>query len=889
VLKRPDAIALVFDDDEMSYAELNVRANRLAYYLRELGVRPDDRVAICTEHSSFEMIVAFLAVLKAGGAYVPLDPSSPKERLCYLLGDCAPVALLTQGHIGELFSELSGTIPMIEMGTESPAWKDGPDTNPDAIELTPNHLAYVIYTSGSTGQPKGVMVQHSGIVRLVNNTDYVQLASHDVVAQASNVSFDAATFEIWGALLAGARLVNIDKDALLSPTDLTKNIQKSKITTLFLTTALFNHIACDEAEAFTNLRYLLFGGERVEPQWVARVLSEAKIAHLLHVYGPTETTTFASWHEVTTIEPNNTIPIGRPIANTRIYILDAHGQPTPTGVSGELYIGGEGVARGYLNCPELTGEKFLADPFAAEPDARMYRTGDLGRWLPDGIIEFQGRNDFQVKLRGFRIELGEIESRLIEHPAVREVVVLAREDAPGEKRLVAYYTGTEDVDKVGTEQLRAHLASLLPEYMLPAAFVCLDSLPLTPNGKLDRKALPAPETGAFATRDYEAPNGAVEEALAEIWEQLLGLERVGRQDNFFELGGHSLLAVRLIERMRQRLGLEMSISDIFVHQQLFTLAGNVASMRGKDVYGSDCAVPIRLGISLRPLFLVHDGNGSVLYTWSLASRLDRDISVYALPPQPAKEEQLQSIEAMAQRMVQMIRLVQPNGPYRIGGYSFGGIVAYEISSQLLAIEQQVELLALFDSSLPSTPAIETTALEPKLQFLQILEDRYFDNEPIKMELKSIHNIAESMTFGDVINLCRSKHILPDDISHLSHNEVELFMMRTFSSRNSLFTYIPMPIDASIHLFVSIGDETSHDDHISSKSETSSQAAQVLWRALAPIGQLKTYRISGTHYSMMKSPNVDMLGSILVDVIHSFPGNASPDQANNIEERHRRMV
>jgi amino acid adenylation domain-containing protein len=467
------------------------------------------------------------------------------------------------------------------------AWKSQPEGNPEhaSTGLTSEHLAYVIYTSDSTAQPKGVMVTHRSVVRLVRNTDYVQLGSQDVMAQASNASFDAATFEIWGALMEGGRLVHVGKNELLTPVRIAQVLRQNQITTLFLTTPLFNQVARDAVEAFDHLRYLLFGGEQVEARGVRRVLQAARIQHLLHVYGPTETVTYATWHEVRTVEDGRTLPIGRPIANTRIYLLDGRGEPVPIGVAGELHIGGAGVARGYGNSPEMTAERFVPDPYAGEAGARMYRTGDLGRWHADGTIEFLGRNDNQVKIRGYCIEPGEIEARLKEHCGVQEAVVVAREDLAGDKRLVAYYTVAErekePVGKitVGAEELRGHLLAKLPEYMAPAAYVRLERMPLTANGKLDRKALPAPEGDAFVVREYEAPEGEMEMAVAQIWSEVLKVERVGRRDNFFALGGRSLLAVQVAARVRQVLDVELTIRDIFERSTLSLLAEQIINLK----------------------------------------------------------------------------------------------------------------------------------------------------------------------------------------------------------------------------------------------------------------------------------------------------------------------
>ena len=379
--------------------------------------------------------------------------------------------------------------------------------------------------------------------------------------------------EVWAPLLNGGCIVVIDQATLIDLERFKHRLKHDAVNVLWLTAALFNQYADILAETFSRLRYLIVGGDVVDPQVMARVMQRSPPQHLINGYGPTETTTFAVTHEIREVPAAlRSIPLGRPISNTRIYILDGHGEPVPIGVAGEIYIGGAGVARGYLNQPELTAERFLADPFAGEADARMYKTGDLGRYLPDGTIEFLGRNDFQVKIRGFRIELGEIEARLTQHPAVREAVVLAREDSPGDKRLVAYYTVVPDAEAADAEALRRHLSAILPEYMVPAAYVRLDALPLTANGKLDRKALPAPDGAAYAMRGYEAPVGEIEMHLARIWAEVLGLERVGRHDNFFELGGHSLLTVRVISRLRQALGVEVALAELFARPVLADFA-----------------------------------------------------------------------------------------------------------------------------------------------------------------------------------------------------------------------------------------------------------------------------------------------------------------------------
>ncbi|MGA2351079.1 MAG: amino acid adenylation domain-containing protein [Terracidiphilus sp.] len=579
-LKSPDAIAVVFEDESLSYSELNGRANQLAHYLRKLGVKPDACVAVCVERS-FEMVVALMAVLKAGGAYVPLDPAYPVERLRFMLEDCAPAALLTQSHLGGLFSGSGNGLPVIDL-TATSAWQDLPSTNPayDGFGLTPDHLAYVIYTSGSTGNPKGVLVHHRGVVnRLVWMQRAYELDASEAVLQKTPYSFDVSVWEFFWTLSVGARLVMARPEGHKNPAYLIAAMQQNKITTIhFVPTMLQVFLEDRDAFSIPSLARVVCSGEALSAQLLQRFRERFPNAALHNLYGPTEAAVDVTAWSCPADFNQSVVPIGKPIANTRIYILDSDGQPVPVGVIGELYIAGVQVARGYLNRPELTAEKFLADHFAADADARMYRTGDLGRWLADGNIEFLGRNDFQVKIRGLRIELGEIEARLMECSAIREAVVIAREDTPGDMRLVAYYTGTEEQGEFGAEQFRSHLSASLPEHMVPAAYVRLQSLPMTPSGKLNRKALPAPKAGAYSTCLYESPQGEIEIKLAALWAEVLKLERIGRHDNFFELGGHSLLAIRLIARVREAIQIELSLAAVFEYPTLHRFAEHAETL-----------------------------------------------------------------------------------------------------------------------------------------------------------------------------------------------------------------------------------------------------------------------------------------------------------------------
>ncbi|WP_049786408.1 non-ribosomal peptide synthetase [Mycetohabitans rhizoxinica] len=573
--RMPEAIALVYEDQALSYTELNARANRLAHQLIELGVVPDARVVICVQRSP-AMVVGLLAILKAGGAYVPLDPAYPGARLAHILADAAPDIVLADAAGQAALGEAALAHRTVLDPNRLPAQRE---TNPSVPALTSRHLAYVIYTSGSTGMPKGVMVEHRSIARLVINNGYLDVGAADRVALAANPAFDASTFEIWAPLLNGATAVVISRDTVLNPAAFAQTLQEQRISILWLTVGLFNQLFIELGPVFPQLKALIVGGDALDASVVAKVLKGMPPQQLINGYGPTESTTFTTTYRINAIrEGIVSIPIGRPIANTRIYLLDRYGQPVPLGAVGELYIGGAGVARGYLNRPELTAERFVHDPFASEPYARMYKTGDLARYLPDGNLEFLGRNDHQVKIRAFRIELGEIETCLAQHTLVRDAVVLATGEGQ-DKRLVAYVVADPDDALAGT--LRTHVAAALPEYMVPSAFVRLDALPLTPNGKLDRRALPAPSADAFAHQAYEAPQGELEITLAQIWSELLGVEPVGRHDNFFALGGHSLLAVRLMNRVAA-LGIALPLATLFAAPTLAGLAAVLEAQRASD-------------------------------------------------------------------------------------------------------------------------------------------------------------------------------------------------------------------------------------------------------------------------------------------------------------------
>ena len=555
----PSAIAVTFGTTRLSYDELNRRSNYLAHRLRKLDVKQDVPVGVWMERSP-EMVIALLAILKAGGAYVPLDPSYPAERLALMIDDTQMPVILTQERVANGGAPGLHGAQLMCVGADNVPERD--DTNLES-NVHAENLAYVMYTSGSTGTPKGVAVPHRAVVRLVKETNYASFSPNETFLQLAPISFDASTFEIWGPLLNGGTLA-VMPPASPSLEEIGNAIHEYGVTTLWLTAGLFNAMVDERLHDLRPLRQLLAGGDVLSVPHVGKALRELKNTRLINGYGPTESTTFACCHTIAPDSPlERTIPIGKPIANTTAYILDASLQLVPVGVSGELFIGGDGLARGYWRREELTTEKFIADPFRSEPGARLYKTGDLARWRSNGVIEFLGRTDNQIKLRGYRIEPGEIEAALKRQPDVLDSVAIVREDTPGDKRLVAYIVRKQDTP-IEFEQsaLIVALKKSLPEYLVPSAIVALPALPRTPNGKLDRNALPAP-CSKKSTDGFVAPRTPLEGKVAVIWASALGVERVSMTDNFFELGGHSLLGLRLVNHLREALGEHLALAIVF--------------------------------------------------------------------------------------------------------------------------------------------------------------------------------------------------------------------------------------------------------------------------------------------------------------------------------------
>lgn len=627
VQRTPEATAIIWEGEEISYRVLNTRANRLAQRLRRLGVRPDVLVGLCVLRS-IEMAVGLLGILKAGGAYVPLDPAYPEDRLTFMVQDAAIKVLLTQKHVRlpayegpvlYLDADLDAELSEPESAAEGPA------------KVSAANLAYVMYTSGSTGRPKGVAIEHRSIVRLLFGVEYLPLDASRSILHMASISFDAATFEIWGALLHGAKCV-FYPNQLPTARSLQTVIQQHRITTMLTTTALFNAIIDEDPTALAGIEHLLAGGEAQSVRHISRALQALPGTQLINGYGPTESTTLACCYSIppSFADTVGSVPIGCPIANTRVYILDAHLQPVPVGVTGELYIGGAGVARGYLHQPELTAQRFVADPFSQEPGARLYKTGDLVRYRSDGMIEFFGRRDHQIKLRGFRIELGEIEAALTRYPAIKECVVTVHEETLGDKRLVAYVVRNED-QPFSQQDLHAFLCQWLPDYMVPSVVLQVARLPLTVNGKIDLQQLSqlasAFEGGEAASRTPRTP---VEEIIAAIWMDVLNVERVSICDDFFALGGHSLLVMKVISRLREAFQVELPVAALFTARTVADLALLVEQVRSQQIGSLEKVQPVvsssqeNLPLSLaqeRIWFLDQMNQGNSAYLIATAHRL----------------------------------------------------------------------------------------------------------------------------------------------------------------------------------------------------------------------------------------------------------------------------
>ncbi|MFJ5219342.1 amino acid adenylation domain-containing protein [Streptomyces sp. NPDC088354] len=878
VAATPAAVAVVHAGRQLTYAELDARANRVAHGLRSAGVGPDVLVAVCAERG-LDLVVALLGVLKAGGAYVPLDPGYPLDRLAYMLTDSSPRVVVTAGATARAVVDAlgSGSRPVLdldELDSGRGVFAGLPESAPLGVGLRPDHLAYVIYTSGSTGVPKGVMVEHASIANQALCLSAATGANtSDVVLARTSVSFDAAGNEIWMPLASGAAISMASVEEAQDLERLGAHIADRGVTIALLVTSILAALPTTERPG--GLRLVLSGGEAL-PATLASRIAKAWDVPLINLYGPTEVTIHGTCgHWDARSEGDSTVPIGHPVWNTRAFVLDATLRPVPVGVAGELYLSGIQVGRGYLGRPGLTAERFVANPFSSNGE-RMYRTGDLVRWHTDGQLEYLGRTDDQVKIRGFRIEPAEIQAAVAAYPAVAQAAVIVREDTPGDKRLVVYLIPDAGAI-VDTEALRTYLSQTLPPYMLPSAIVVLDGLPLTANEKLDRRALPAPE---YTTHGYEAPDGPVETALAQVWAEVLGLKRVGRHDSFFELGGHSLLAMRALA-LGEQAGMTVSLTELFARPTVAALASRMASAKTgsfpspatdpeagnagapldsgtREHAAGDAAVALRTGRSGPPLFLTHDGFGHLFYGRALLPYLDDVTPVYALPIDPRGPSGPRTVSGMAARMIRMIRRVQPSGPYRLAGYSFGGTLAHEIATQLLGDDETVEFLGLFDTYVRVDAAAEDVTVEDLLrrEILRTAEAQGPDDQA---------GLLAVSDFAALVEIAKEQQLLSPELT-MADAQVMVETLRL--SESATAEHVVQANGIRVHLF------TAADDRSTPNGEAGEHRG---WAAVLPAAELQVIPVAGTHWTMFETSNVKSVGEELAAALREARNRTPANQ------------
>ena len=857
VKKTPDAIAVVFEEQKLTYSELNAKANKLARYLQKLGVKPETLVGICVERS-LEMVVGLLGILKARAAYVPLDPGYPPERINYMLADSQASVLLTQEKLVNQFPELKAQ-QIIYLDRD---WRKIEQENYNNIDgqLTPENLAYIIYTSGSTGKPKGVQICHRSLTNFLKSMSQTPgITDSDTLVAVTTICFDIAGLELYLPLIVGAKVVIVSRQVSSDGWQLLSTLENSGATLMQATPATWQMLLTVGWEGMSERKFkILCGGEALPDKLANQLLDRG--AELWNMYGPTETTIWSSVYPVTrppigknisasvVVNPIKDKPksIGKPIANTQIYILDPHLQPVPVGVAGEIYIGGVGVAKGYLHRPELTAQRFIPNPFDYK-DSKLYKTGDLARYLPDGNIEYLGRADHQVKIRGFRIETGEIETILNQHPQVKETVVVAREDRTGNRLLVAYIVS---VSQPSIKELRQFLNSELPDYMLPSAFVFLPQLPLTPNGKVNRKALPAPDFSDFSQRDdFIEPRDRIEQELAEIWSEVLNIDRVGAKNNFFELGGHSLLAIKLMAKIQRNFGKQLPLSTLFSSPTVEELANVV---REKNKVKSSSLVPLETQGNKEPFFCVHPAGGQVFYYLELSRYLGENQPFYGLQAQGFNrgEKIFTNVEEMAKFYVKIIQYFQPKGALKIGGWSFGGVVAFEMAQQLLQQGREISLLAILDSWIP-------ILLDPNKKidnlYLTGALSRYLggvfgtDNLVNDAELRGL-NPSEKIEF--IIEKAEKLGLFPPEATR---EENQRFVNVIVGTLKATYTYKIQPYPGKVTVF------RPQERHFHAPDP------QLVWVELYAIldaFDVDLVMVPGNHYSFMKEPNLKVLAELL---------------------------
>lgn len=694
-IRTPEEVALVFENQNVCYRELNERSNQLAHYLRKQGIGPNVFVGVCMERS-IEMVLALLAILKAGGAYIPLDPEYPTERLAMMIEDSQTPVVLSQQKLLERLATRGTHVFSLDTDWKTLATENASSPN---IAVHPNDAAYAIYTSGSTGKPKGVVNVHQGIVnRLLWMQDAYRMTSDDRVLQKTPYSFDVSVWEFFWPLMTGARLVIARPGGHRDPRYLADVVTRESITTLhFVPSMLRSFLEAVEIPKRSTVRQVFCSGEALPADLQQQFFSRID-ADLYNLYGPTEAAVDVTHWTCRRDDKRSFVPIGRPIANIEIYILDEQLQRAPAGAEGELHIGGIGLARGYLNRPELTAEKFIRNPFSRDPNARLYKTGDLARFLPSGDIEYLGRLDYQVKIRGFRIELGEIEVAISRYPGVRQQVAVVREDTPGDKRLVAYIVPVQ-TEQFKTAGLQEFLQNQLPDYMVPVVVV-LTEMPLSSNGKIDRKALPSPAFGNHSeAHEFATARNEIERALADIWSDLLAIQRIGIKDNFFELGGHSLLAIRLVSRIEQSFGKELSLASLLEAQTIEQQADLIVGQNGQGQTARNESNNLSDQRKRLPFFFL--GGDATFLPLSQGLRAAHELHSLGMQTSFVQSGRgPDSLPAIAEHFVRAIRSRQPQGPYMLAGWCAHGLLAFEVAQQLRAQGEQIALLMMIEVTNP---------------------------------------------------------------------------------------------------------------------------------------------------------------------------------------------
>jgi amino acid adenylation domain-containing protein len=817
--RTPDAVAVSWRGAATTYVELDRRSARLANALRRRGVGPESRVGVCLSRTP-ELVVALLGVLRAGGAYVPLDPAYPRERLGWMLEDAHVDVVLTESHLAERLPDGAAELLLLDRADLSAE----PDRAPES-GVGPENLSHVIFTSGSTGRPKGVMIRHSSTIVLLHwLRDTVSDEERSALLFSTSINFDVSVAEIWGTLCWGGRLVLVENALELA------TVSEPVVHASMVPSAAAELLRAGGIPA--SVRTLNLGGEALPATLARGLYALGHVERVGNLYGPTEDTTYSTYSLVGRDAAQ--VHVGCPVANTRAYVLDGELQPVPVGVVGELYLSGDGLARGYAGRPDATAERWLPCPFGT-PGSRMYRVMDRVRWLATGELEYFGRTDFQVKVRGFRIELGEIEAALRGHTAVREAVAVVREDAPGDRRIVAYVTG----EGVSAAELRAHAAARLPEYMVPSAVVVLDRLPLTPNGKTDRGALPAPDRAADAGAPL-APRDELERTLASIWEEVLGVSPVGVRDDFFALGGHSLLAVRLMAQVERATGVRLPLAVLFAASTVEALAAELR--RGRAAGERSPLVRIRPEGERTPLFLVHPVGGDVLAYAALARHLDPDQPVYGLRSRGLAdgEEPAATVEEMAADYLRALREAQPAGPYRLGGWSMGGVVAFEMARQLESAGEAVETLALIDSYLPALHG-RAAPVDERVRVRTFAADLGLPPEALELAGEEdggshLHRVLES---------ARAAGLLPADVDA---GRLERLYAVFGANLAALYAYPAKPYGGTVLLLRA----AEHD-----AAETESAG----WERIAR-GGVELHAVPGSHFTLVREPQAAALAAVL---------------------------